>query len=75
MTPDRDRPGPAAESDVSMALGTAFVGTLMLGQLVGAETPAELPLLLAVVAATALVFEKLALPAVRKRTSRRDGSS
>jgi hypothetical protein len=74
MTPDRDRPGPA-ESDVSMALGTTFVGTLVLGQLVGAETPAELLLLLAVVAATALVFEKLALPAVRKRSSRRDGSS
>jgi hypothetical protein len=50
-----------AESDVSIVLGTAFVGTLVLAQIVGAETHLELLLLLAVVAVIALAFEKVAL--------------
>lgn len=67
MTPDRDPPEPP-ENDSLLPLGAAFAGTLVLGQVVGAESPSELLLLLAVVAATALGFERLAFNArVRSR--------
>jgi hypothetical protein len=73
MPPDGDRPG-RPESDVSMALAAAVAGTVVLGQIVGAETHSELLLLLAVVAAIGLAFEKLALQAVRKRAPGRDST-
>jgi hypothetical protein len=62
-----------AGGDVSMALGAALLGAVVLGALVGAETQSDLLLLLGVVAAIAFVFERIALPAARQRRSRGDG--
>jgi hypothetical protein len=58
----RHSPESIAESDVSMALGAAFLGTLLLGGVVGVESHWELLVLLAIVAAVAFVFEAVALP-------------
>ena len=60
---------PEPESEISMALGAAFLGTLALGQVVGARSHWEVLLLLALVAALAFVFENLVL----RRRSRRRG--
>jgi hypothetical protein len=57
----RSLPESIAESDVSMALGAAFLGTLLLGGVVGVESHWELLALLAIVAAVALVFEAVTL--------------
>lgn len=59
-----------AESDVSMALGAAFLGTLLLGGVVGVESHWELLVLLAIVAAAALVFEVVTLQGRPKRPPR-----
>ena len=53
MTPEDSHRTERAESDVSIVLGTASIVTLVLAQIVGAETHLELLLLLAVVAALA----------------------
>ena len=58
-----------AEGDMSMALGAALLGSLVLGALFGVETQSDLLLLLGV-AAIAFVFERIALPAVRRRMQR-----
>jgi hypothetical protein len=57
----RSLPESIAESDVSMALGAAFLGTLLLGGVVGVESHWELLALLAIVAAVAFVFEAVTL--------------
>ena len=49
-----------------MALGTAFGGALVLSQIFGVQTHADLLLLLAIVAGIAFVFEKVALAGVFK---------
>ena len=51
---------PEPESEVLMALGAAFLGTLVLGQFVGARSHWEVLVLLGLVAALALIFENLA---------------
>jgi hypothetical protein len=62
MLPMAQEDGPgAAESDVSMALGAAFGGALVLSQIFGVQTHADLLLLLAIVAGIAFVFEKVVL--------------
>jgi len=57
----RSLPESIAESDVSMALGAAFLGTLLLGGVVGVESHWELLALLAIVAAVAFAFEAVTL--------------
>ena len=69
MASEGDHTG-RAEGDVSMALGAALLGSLVLGALFGVETQSDLLLLLGVVAAIAFVFERIALPAVRRRMPR-----
>jgi len=59
-----------AQSDVAMALGAAFLGTLLLGGVVGVESHWELLLLLAIVAAVALVFEGVTLQGRPERPPR-----
>jgi hypothetical protein len=56
-----------------MALGAAFLGTLVLGQLVGARSHWEVLLLLALVAALAFLFENLAPRWMRRRGRWPDG--
>lgn len=58
---------PESKSDVSMALGAAFLGTLLLGGVVGAESHWELLVLLAIVAAVAFVFEAVSLQGAPER--------
>jgi hypothetical protein len=60
-------PESIAESDVSMALGAAFLGTLLLGAVVGVESHWELLVLLAIVAAVAFVFEVVTLQRIPER--------
>jgi hypothetical protein len=74
MAPESDRSG-HAEGDVSMLLGAALLGALVLGAIFGVETQSDLLLLLAVVAAVGFVFERIALPAVRRRMPRRGHSN
>ena len=52
-----------------MALGAAFGGTLALSYIFGMQTHADLLLLLAIVAGTAFVFEKVALAGMTKRAA------
>ena len=68
MASGADHTGRAA-GDMSMALGAALLGSLVLGALFGVETQSDLLLLLGV-AAIAFVFERIALPAVRRRMQR-----
>jgi hypothetical protein len=63
----RSLPESIAESDVSMALGAAFLGTLLLGGVVGVESHWELLVLLAIVAAVAFVFEAVSLQGAPER--------
>ena len=73
MTPERDHPGPA-DGDPLLVLGAALLGALVLGAVFGVETHSDLLLLLAIVAAVGFLFERIALPAVRRRMPRgRDG--
>ena len=64
-----------AEGDMSMALGAALLGALVLGAFLGVETQSDILLLLGLVAAIAFVFERIALPAARQRMPRRGHST
>lgn len=69
----RQDPDAAERGDVDlpMALAAALLGTLTLGGIVGVESRWELLLLLALVAAVGLVFERVALqPRRRPRGAR-----